>query len=278
MRLFRAARVIHPFPTLLNVAATGGLAFVAARGMPDAWLLGRMLALMFCAQSAIGIVNDLCDRELDAATKPWKPIADGLVSQQVAITGAILLIAAVIGIGASLGAASLALAMLGLGSGLAYDLKLKRSALSAVPYMIAIPTLPLWVWATLGEWQPALWWLVPIGGLIGLALQLQNSLVDFEDDASQGVFGLAHRLGARRSIVVAWSSFGAALVASVALAPALEYDIVPYVVAGAVATLCFALTIAAYAVRRDAMALQMGFGLLGVGSAVLATGWLAAVT
>ena len=34
MRLLRAARVIHPFPTLLNVAATGALAFVAARGVP----------------------------------------------------------------------------------------------------------------------------------------------------------------------------------------------------------------------------------------------------
>src|SRR2546423_565566 len=111
MRLLRAARVIHPFPTLLNVAATGGLAFVAARGVPDGSLLARMLLLMFCAQSAIGIANDLCDRELDAATKPWKPIADGLISQRSAVATATALVAAVFGIAVTLGLASFALAM-----------------------------------------------------------------------------------------------------------------------------------------------------------------------
>ena len=144
--------------------------------------------------------------------------------------------------------------------------------------MIGIPTLPLWVWATLGEWQLALWWLVPIGALIGLALQLQNGLIDIDDDASHGVFGLAYRLGARRAMVVAWSSFGVALVASALLAPALDYDVLPYVAGAIVACACFGLTIATYAVRRDSASLQIGFGLLGIGSAVLATGWLAAVT
>jgi hypothetical protein len=33
-RLLRALRIVHPFPTLLNVAATAALAFVAARGAP----------------------------------------------------------------------------------------------------------------------------------------------------------------------------------------------------------------------------------------------------
>ena len=40
-RLVRALRVIHPFPTLLNVAATAALAFVAADGAPDARTLAR---------------------------------------------------------------------------------------------------------------------------------------------------------------------------------------------------------------------------------------------
>ena len=278
MRILRGVRVIHPFPTLLNVAATGALAFVAARGVPDGSLLARMLLLMFCAQSAIGIVNDLCDRELDAATKPWKPIADGLISQRLAVAAAAVLAGAAIGVGATLGIASFTLALLGLGAGLAYDVRLKRSALSALPYMIGIPTLPLWVWVTLGDWEAALWWLVPIGALTGLALHLQNSLVDLEDDASEGVYGLAYRLGARRAIVVAWSSFGAALVASALLAPALDYDVLPYVAGVTVAGVCFGLTIAAYALRRDATSLQIGFGLLGIGAAVLAAGWLAAVT
>ncbi len=277
-RWLRAARVIHPFPTLLNVAATAGLAFVAVRGVPEASVLTRMLLLMLFAQSAIGIVNDVCDRELDAATKPWKPIAAGIVSSEVALAAAAALIAAVITIGVTLGAASLALALLGLACGLAYDLRLKRTVFSAVPYVIAIPTLPLWVWATVGEWRDALWWLMPIGALIGLALHLQNTMPDLDDDRAHGVEGLAHRLGPVRSIVVAWISFGIALTASAALAPALDYDLRPYLAAVSIGGACLAVSVGAYAVRRDEAALQLGFGLLAIGAAVLATGWLAAVT
>ena len=54
------------------------------RGTPEPSLLLRMLLVMLFAQSAIGVTNDICDRELDAATKPWKPIASGLVRAAVA--------------------------------------------------------------------------------------------------------------------------------------------------------------------------------------------------
>ena len=84
-RMLRAVRIIHPFPTLLNVAATAALAFIAARGVPGAWQLATTLLVMLCAQSAIGVTNDIFDRDLDAHTKPWKPIVAGLVSRRSAI-------------------------------------------------------------------------------------------------------------------------------------------------------------------------------------------------
>ncbi len=93
-RLLRALRIVHPFPTLLNVAATAALAFVAARGAPDAGVLATMLLVMLCAQSAIGVTNDYFDRELDARTKPWKPIVAGLVAPGAALLIAVGLIAA----------------------------------------------------------------------------------------------------------------------------------------------------------------------------------------
>ena len=97
--------------------------------------------------------------------------------------------------------------MLGMACGLAYDVRLKRTVFSAVPFMIAIPTLPLWVWVTLGEWHAALWWLLPLGALIGLALHLANTLPDIDDDAAHGVRGPGAsarraRLDARRLGVV----------------------------------------------------------------------------
>ena len=276
-RVLRAARIIHPFPTLLNVAATFGLAFVASRGVPDLPLLSRMLLLMLCAQGAIGVANDYFDRDLDARSKPWKPVAGGLISARSAAALALALSGVSVALAETLDVGGFLLALLGLACGLAYDARLKRTVFSAAPYMVAIPTLPLWVWLTLGAWRPVLWWLLPVGALIGLALHLQNTVADIEDDAAAGVLGLAHRLGAAWSMRIGWAVFGLALAITAGLVPAVSYDLRWYVPAAVVAALCLAASIAAYASRRDAAALQLGFGLLGIGSAVLATGWLAAV-
>lgn len=273
----RAARIIHPFPTLLNVAATGGLGVVAAGGTPDASTLARMLLVMLFAQSAIGVTNDIFDRDLDAATKPHKPIVAGLVSPRAAFVLALMLAGAAVALAATFGAASFALAMLGIACGLAYDVRLKRTVLSALPFMVAIPVLPLWVWVTLGAWERALWWLLPLGALIGLSLHLANTLPDLDDDAAHGVRGLAHRLGVRRSMALAWGSFASALAVSAAVAPLVDYDLRVYVPVAAFGALCLAAGAGAWAWHRDAGALQAGWGALAVGAATLAVGWLAAV-
>ena len=276
-RLLRALRIIHPFPTLLNVAATAALAFVAAGGAPDAGTLATMLLVMLCAQSAIGVTNDYCDRDLDAASKPRKPIVAGIVRPRDALGLAALLIVAAAVLAATLGPGSFGLAMLGMGCGLAYDVRLKRTICSALPFMAAIPVLPAWVWLTLDAWQAALWWLLPLGALIGLALHLANTLPDIDADASYGIAGLAHRLGARRSMFAAWASFGAALALSGAIAPLVAYDVRIYAATASLGALCLAASAGAFLWRRDSFALQFGFGVLGAGSAALAVGWLAAV-
>ena len=233
---------------------------------------------MLCAQSAIGITNDIFDRELDAAAKPWKPIPAGLVSPPLAIAATLTLIAATLALGATLGAGSLALACVGTACGLAYDVRLKRTLLSALPYMIAIPTLPLWVWLTLGEWHAVLLWLLPLGALIGLALHLANTLPDIDSDTSNGVRGLAHALGSRRSMFVAWSAFALALALSLVLAFAVSYDVAVYAAAFVAGVGCLVASVAAYLFLRSSAALQFGFGILSIGAAILAVGWLAAVT
>lgn len=277
-RFLRAARIIHPFPTLLNVAATAALAFVASWGTPPEGPLARLLLVMLLVQSTIGVANDYFDRQLDAATKPWKPVAAGIVSPGAAVALAAALGLSAAALAATLGPAGFALALAGLACGLAYDVRLKRTPFSALPYMAAIPILPLWVWAALDEWRPALWWLIPLGAPVGLALHLANSLPDIDADAAHGVRGLAHRLGAARSMLLGWSSFAGALALTAVLAPSLGYDLRWYLPAALVGAVSLVGSVAAYAVRRDAFALQLGFGVLGIGSAVAAIGWLAAVT
>lgn len=274
----RALRIVHPFPTLLNVAATAGLAFVAVRGVPDISVLARMLAVMLCAQCAIGIANDYFDRDLDAASKPWKPIVAGLVAAPAAVALAVAFAVAAAALGATLGVGSFLLAMLGMSCGLAYDIWLKRTALSAIPYVVAIPTMPIWVWQTLGAWQPVLWWLLPLGGLIGLALHLANTLPDIDADVAHGIAGLAHRLGARRSMLLAWASFASALALSVGLAPFIGYEMRFYAPALAIGLAALAVSAIAFVARRDEFALRLGFSALALASATLAVGWLAAAT
>jgi 4-hydroxybenzoate polyprenyltransferase len=262
----------------LNVAATAGLACVAVRGWPAAGVLVRMLGVMFCAQCAIGVTNDYFDSDLDAATKPWKPVAAGLVSPRAALALAVAFGVAATALAATLGVAGFALAMLGMACGLAYDIRLKRSALSAVPYMLAIPVLPLWVWATIGAWRPVLLWLLPLGALIGLALHLANTLPDLDSDSAQGLRGMAHRLGAPRSMQLVWVAFAGALALSAVLTAVVAYDLRFYLPAAGLGVAALAGSAGVYAIRRDESALQLGFGVLSLASAVLAVGWLAAVT
>lgn len=273
-----AVRIVHPFPTLLNVAVTAGLAVVAADGIPEPSTLGRMVIVMLFAQSAIGVTNDLFDRDLDAKTKPWKPLVSGAVRPATATGMALGLIAATAVIAITLGPASFALAMLGMGCGLAYDVRLKRSPLSAIPFMIAIPTLPVWVWVTLDAWEAVLWWLLPLGALIGLSLHLANTLPDIDNDARHGVRGLAHRLGKFGSASIGWGAFALAEAISLAIAPVAGYDLRVYTPAATFGIACLGVAIGLYALRRDEFAFQVGFGAVSIGAGVLAVGWLAAAT
>ena len=144
--------------------------------------------------------------------------------------------------------------------------------------MIAIPTLPLWVWATLGRWDAVLWWLLPLGACIGLTLHLANTLPDLDGDASNGVVGLTHVLGAGRSMLLACGSFGAALVVSVVPALTAGYNVRFYGPALGAGVAALAASAFVFIRHRDEFALRLGFGVLSVASAVLAVGWLAAVT
>ena len=83
--------------------------------------------------------------------------------------------------------------------GLAYNLGLKSTRWSWLPYAVAFASLPAVV--TLAAEPPALppWPVVVAGGLLGVGAHFVNVLPDLDDDAATGVRGLPHRLGARRS-------------------------------------------------------------------------------
>jgi 4-hydroxybenzoate polyprenyltransferase len=98
---------------------------------------------------------------------------------------------------AALGWPGGAAALVTVACGWLYNLGLKATALSWLPYATAFGMLP--AIATLSA-APPRWpapWALIAGGLLGVAAHLANVLPDLSDDAATGVRGLPHRLGAK---------------------------------------------------------------------------------
>ena len=274
VRWLRAARVIHPFPTLANALAVCLFAAVAVRAAPPIGPTARLVLAMLLLQCAIGAANDVADADLDRATKPQKPIASGALSTQQAWL--IALVCALVGLAlaATFGLTSWLLALAGLSCGLAYDLRLKRTAWSVVPYLIALPLLPLWVWVSLGRFRAGLLAEYPLGVLIGFALYLGNTAPDIAADSAAGVRGAAHRLGLLRTLRLAWTAQAAAILLGTAFALAGNYRSIPLLPASALALLLLVIAIIV-ARPRTQLALVRVWGVLIASSLLFALGWLA---
>ncbi len=93
--------------------------------------------------------------------------------------------------------------VLGVGSGHLYNLVLKSTRWSWMPYAVAFGTLPAVV--TLADvpphWPPA--WMMASAAALGVAAHFLNTLPDFDADAATGVRGLPHRLGPTPTRVIA---------------------------------------------------------------------------
>jgi 4-hydroxybenzoate polyprenyltransferase len=278
-RAWALFRLIHPFPTLLNVVAVALFAALAARGLPPLSPLARLMAAMFCTHACIGAVNDLVDRDLDAATKPYKPLVWGGVTPTEALLVALALLAALLALYASLGWPALLIGAAGTGIGLAYDLRLKRTIWSGLTWGLALPLQPLIAWVRFGHFTPSFLWILPLGFLMGLALHLANTLPDLEGDTSYGVRGLAHALGHRRALALSWlclaaANAGAVLLHLVGAVPGNG----PILYLAAFASILLVVSSAALVLWRPTpQTWQWNFGVLAISAVVLAGGWLAAL-
>jgi 4-hydroxybenzoate polyprenyltransferase len=263
--------LLHPGPSLLVTAVTVGAAAIALRSAPPASLALRLVLLMLPAQFAIGVVNDLADVAADRRAKPHKPLVRGAIPWRAAAVAAVLLVATSLASSATLGAWVLLATMAGLGAGLAYDVGLKRGALSLLPWWVGFTALPFCAFAAAGRLPGALWWCVPLTAVLALGLHCANVLPDIEGDRRGGVVSLPVLLGGRRSRWVAVSGVAACAALTAVLAVPLRQSVELLAIAWCVVALC---VLAAAAVPRVARA---PFPVLALGSAVLAVLWLAAL-
>jgi 4-hydroxybenzoate polyprenyltransferase len=266
----------HAAPIVVVMSATAAFAVVAARGWPGWGDLLCLLGAMFGGQLAVGAVNELVDAELDAVAKPGKPIPAGLVSIRGAwlVTIGGLLLMTLFSLRFSLPA--FGLCALGTGCGIAYSLWFKRTIWSWVPYLVALPLLPIWVWAALDSVDSGLFAIYPIGAAAVIAVQIAQSLPDIEADRQSGVRTLAVAIGPARAHLVMWGALLlAAGLASLLAAPLTDHPARVWIGAGLSAAL---VGVNALIWRRNRQSgVLAAFPCVASGAAVLGIGWAAAL-
>jgi 4-hydroxybenzoate polyprenyltransferase len=247
------------------------VATVAGAPPIDAVRLGlSMTALQF----GIGAVNDLVDAPADTGRKPGKPIPAGLVSAGAARAVALLAFAAGIGLAAPSGAVAVGLAGIVIAVGLAYDLRLKGTAWSWLPFAVGIPILPVYGWLGAAGTLPAAFAvLLPAAVAAGAALAMSNALADVDRDRAAGVESVATRLGDDR----AWALHAVLLllVAAAAVLSGVAVGASPGEVAVVAAAAAVPLAGAWLGRRGDAGRRERAWEIEAVGTAILAVAWLA---
>lgn len=194
------ARTCHPIPTLGVTAFAAALGWAAGNDAVTCVLLG---VAVFFGQLTIGWSNDLLDREADKIVgRQDKPMALDEVSPRTVTRAIMIALAACVAFSFSLGWRAGLVHLFAVACGWAYNLWLKGTWASAVPYALAFGSLPCVATLALDEprWPGA--WAVGAGALLGIAANLTNAVPDLERDSISGFRGLASRLGAYPSVVI----------------------------------------------------------------------------
>jgi 4-hydroxybenzoate polyprenyltransferase len=190
----------HFGPTVLVVAIT----YVLSRTQFSASDSLFIAFAILLGQFVVGWSNDLIDFPRDkAAMRVKKPLVAGTITEATLRTsiGVALLGALIVSLLSPLGISGTAIHFLGLLSATAYNLKLKSTLLSVVPYMVSFGALPWAIYIAAGTKPPM--WMVLGFVLISSAFHFLNVLKDLELDVVQNVMGLPQVLGRKKSIVLA---------------------------------------------------------------------------
>src|SRR5580704_19289233 len=185
----------HPGPSILVTVVFVAIAGLAGRGVPDATRILQLAGTMLPIQLCIGVINDVVDLPADAVAQPYKPLVRGVLSRSTAAWIGVVLGAIGLGAAATINLATLGLGVAALGAGLSYDLGLRRTALSWVPWWGGIAVLPLIAYASVGAIPSRLLVLIPLAAFIAIGLQVANGLPDIDTDRAAGVASLPVLIG-----------------------------------------------------------------------------------
>jgi 4-hydroxybenzoate polyprenyltransferase len=187
------ARAAHPGPaaavTLLATALAVSEGLSAGR---TALVAGAVVS----GQLTVGWSNDLIDRARDRQVgRADKPLATGELSTTLAARACAVSVAAAVVLSLLCGTVAGLIHLGCVCAAWAYNLGLKSTPFSWLPYALAFGGLTVFVVMTApGAGLPPLW--LPVAGaLLGVGAHLVNTLPDLADDEATGVRGLPHRIG-----------------------------------------------------------------------------------
>jgi 4-hydroxybenzoate polyprenyltransferase len=194
-------KLAHIEPIVLILTAVTLFAVRATWPHPPWATILLLLAGQAAMQFSIGILNDYCDRDLDAAGRRNKPIVLGLVLPHEALLAGLFMIVVMLVILLPLNHFALLAAIGYLMLGQLYNLGLKSTPVSGILFALAMPLLPLYAFAGVGRIPSMVIWFVPVGALLGVALNLANALPDVEEDAASHANTLAVTVGVKGSFI-----------------------------------------------------------------------------
>jgi 4-hydroxybenzoate polyprenyltransferase len=269
----------HPLPVLFHLIAVTIFALFAVWPHISWNIVGLIVAAHVAMQLSIAVWNDYCDRQVDASTKKNKPIPRELIRPQEALIIGILLIVLMVLLLLPLNPLALVISLLYLGLGQSYNFGLKSTPWSGIVFALAIPLIPLYAFVAAGRIIPFIFWLVPVAALLGIALNLANSLPDIEDDRANNAHTLAVVLGVRGSFIVCsicilLSILFIALLTINHFVPAHDVFIGPTLLFSTLAV--FALLFL-FSAEQQSLSRKLYFYLVVILCLVLVTGWLLAV-
>jgi 4-hydroxybenzoate polyprenyltransferase len=193
-------RASHPEPTLAVTAIATALAVSTGLGPRSVWVAAAFLT----GQLSVGWSNDWIDAARDARNgRTDKPVGQGRLTVGAVRTAALVALALCVPLSLAMGLGAGLLHLAAVAAAWSYNARLKATALSFVPYALAFGAVPSIVVLALPGTDVAPAWATAAGALLGVGAHLCNALPDLEEDLAQGVRGLPHRLGPRRSAACA---------------------------------------------------------------------------
>jgi 4-hydroxybenzoate polyprenyltransferase len=197
----------HPAPAFAVTAVVTALAAASGRGRAGTALFA---ASLLAGQLSVGWSNDAIDATRDvAAARTDKPLATGRVAARTVRIAAACALTACVPLSLANGRSAGALHLTGVAAAWAYNLGLKRTVWSWLPYALAFGLLPGYVTRSLPGAPWPHWWAPAGAALLGVGAHAANVLPDIDDDLRAGVRGLPQRLGGRGARVLAVAALAA---------------------------------------------------------------------